>query len=68
MAIAPICIADKLKQRKQSQNVYVNDRGFPNETDNYKTLLGNIDCRPVLCKLKHPPPPLDEVDPKFFCA
>jgi len=30
--------------------------------------LRNIDGGPILRKLKHPPPPLDEVDPEFFSA
>jgi hypothetical protein len=29
-------------------------------------LLHNIEGRPILQKLKHPPPPLDEVHPEFF--
>ncbi len=45
--------------------MFVNDRGFPDESKYYKTLLHNIDGGPILRKLKHPPPSLDEVEPEF---
>jgi hypothetical protein len=48
--------------------VFVNDRGFPDKSEYYKNLQHNIDGGPILRKLKHPPPSLDEVDPKFFSA
>ncbi len=66
-ATAPIHAADKPKQRKQSQNIIVNDQGFPDETGHYEALLKNVDGEPILHKLKRPPPPLDEVNPQFFC-
>ncbi len=46
----------------------VDDRGFPDESKYYKNLLHIIDGGPILRKLKHPPPSLDEVDPEFFSA
>jgi hypothetical protein len=49
-------------------NVFVDDRGFPDESKYYKNLLDNVEEGPILCKLKHPPPLFDEVDPTFFCA
>jgi hypothetical protein len=48
--------------------VFVDDRGFPDESKYYKNLLHNIDGGLILHKLKHPPPSLDEVDPVFFSA
>jgi hypothetical protein len=48
--------------------VFVNSRGFPDKSEYYKILLHNIDGGPILRKLKHPSPALDEVDPTFFCA
>ncbi len=48
--------------------MFVDNRGFPDESEYYKNLLHNIDGGPILRKLKHPPPALDEVDPAFFCA
>ena len=47
------------------KNVFVDNRGYPDQTDNHDTLLHNIEKGPVLRKLRHPPPPLDEVDPSF---
>jgi hypothetical protein len=47
------------------QNIFVDDRGFPDQSDEYNTLLHNINGRPILRKLKHPPLPLDMVDPTF---
>ncbi len=65
--LPPIRVADKPKQRKRSQNVFVDDRGFPDETEHYKALLRNVDGGVILRKLKHPPPSLDEVDLLFAC-
>jgi hypothetical protein len=62
----PIRVADKPKRCRQLNNVFVNDRGFPDKTEYYENLLHNIDGGPILHKLKHPPQSLDEVDPKFF--
>jgi len=64
----PIWVADKPKRRRWLNNVFVDDRGFPDESEYNKNLLHNIGGRPILCKLKHPTPSLDEVDPKFFSA
>jgi hypothetical protein len=64
--LPPIRPADKPKQCRWISNVLINDRGFPDKSDHYDNLLHNIDGRPILRKLKHPPPPLDEVDPEFF--
>jgi hypothetical protein len=64
----PIWVADKPKRPQQLNNVFVDDRGFPDEFEYYKKLLHNIDGGPILRKLKYPPPSLDEMDPKFFSA
>ncbi len=66
--LPPICPADKPKQRPQISNVFIDDKGFPDKSDHYNNLLHNIEGGPILRKLKHPPPPLDEVDPEFFSA
>ncbi len=60
-------MADKPKRRKKLPNVFVDYRGFPDETKHYDALLRNIDGGVILRKLKHPPPPLDVVDPIFLC-
>ena len=49
------------------QNVFVDDRGFPDETKHYEALLRNVDGGVILRKLKHPPPSLDKVDPLVAC-
>ncbi len=64
----PIWVADKPKRCQRLNNVFVDDRGFPDKSKYYENLLHNIDGGPILCKLKHSPPSLDEVDPKFFSA
>jgi hypothetical protein len=61
----PIRIADKSKSRHRIKNIFINDRGFPDQSDEFNVLLHNIDGGPVLWKLKHPPPPLGSVDPMF---
>jgi hypothetical protein len=43
----------------------VDDRGFPDQSDEYDTLLHNVDGGPILQKLKHPPPPVDVPNPRF---
>jgi hypothetical protein len=66
--LPPIRLADKPKQCHRISNVFINDRGFPDNSDHYDNLLHNIKGGPILRKLKHPPPPLDEVNPKFYTA
>ncbi len=66
--LLPICLADKLKQCRRISNIFIDDRGFPDESDHYDSLLHNIEGGPILHKVKHPPPPLDEVDPTFYSA
>ena len=47
------------------QNVFADDRGYPDQNDDHNNLLHNIDSGPVLWKLRHPPPPIDKVNPSF---
>ena len=54
--------------RRRIKNVSADDRGYPDLTDDHDTLLHNINGGTVLRKLKHPAPPLDEVDPSFTFA
>jgi hypothetical protein len=51
--------------RRRIKNVFADDRGFPDLTDDHDTLLHNIGGGTVLRKLRHPAPPLDEDDPSF---
>ena len=48
--------------RRQIKNVFVDNRGYPDQTDDHNTLLHNIEKGHVLWKLWHPPPPIDKVD------
>jgi hypothetical protein len=65
MTGSPIRFADKSKSRRHIKNNFIDDRGFPDQSDEFNVLLHNIDGGPVLWKLKHPPPPLGSVDPMF---
>ncbi len=63
----PIWVAPKAKQRKRLHNVFLDDRGFPDQFDYYDHVLHDIDGGPVLRKLKHPVPDMNApVDPAFF--
>ncbi len=63
----PIRVAPKAKRQKRLQNVFLDDRGFPDQSNEYNQLLHSIDGGPVLRKLKHPALDLNApVDPVFF--
>ncbi len=62
---SPIRVAAKNKSRGKLRNAFMDDRGFPNQSDKYDTLLHNVDGGPILRKLKHPAPPLDVLNPSF---
>ncbi len=47
------------------KNVLLDDRGFPDQSDKFDSLLHNADGGTILCKRKHPAPKLDEIDPRF---
>jgi hypothetical protein len=64
-AASPIHVTAKSKSRHQLQNIFVDNRGLPDQPDEYDTLFHNIDSGTILRKLQHPPPPLDVVDPAF---
>ncbi len=61
----PIRVADKSRSRRRIKNVFINNRGFPDQSDDFDVILHNIDSGQVLWKLKHPPPPIGSVDPMF---
>ena len=54
--------------RRLIKNVFADDQGYPDLTEDHDTLLHNIDGGTVLRKLRHPAPLLDEVDPSFDFA
>ncbi len=45
--------------------MFFDDRGFPDELEEYDQLLHNIEGGVILWKKKFPTPPLDIVDPTF---
>ena len=63
----PIRLAQKPKRQKQVHNVFFDDRGFPDQSDEYDYLLHTVDGRPILRKLLHPAPALDgKIDSQFL--
>ncbi len=46
-------------------NVFCNDRGFPDKSNDYDHLLHNIDGGTILQQTKYPTPPLDVDNPTF---
>ena len=63
---SPIRVADKSRSRRRIKNVFIDDRGYPDQSDEFDVLLHSVDGGPVLRKLKHPPPPMDSDDPTFM--
>ena len=63
---SPIRVADKLECRRRIKNVFIDNRGFPDQSEEFDVLLHDIDDGPILWKLKHPPPPLGVVNPLFL--
>ncbi len=49
----------------KQKNVFLDDRGFPDQSDKFDSLLHNVDSRTILRKRKHPAPELDDIDPRF---
>lgn len=62
---APIRVTPKPKRRKRASNVFIDDRGFPDQSDEFDTILHNVSGGPILRKRKHPAPALDDIDPAF---
>jgi hypothetical protein len=53
---------------KKRQNVFYDDGGYPDQSHDFDVLLHNIDGGTILQKRKHPAPPLDDIDPRFFAV
>jgi hypothetical protein len=63
----PIQVAPKPKRRKRLQNVFLDNRGFPDQSKDYNMLLHGMDGGPILWKLKHLQPDLDApIDPMYY--
>jgi hypothetical protein len=65
----PIHVTPKLKGNSGKQkNVFLDDRGFPDQSNKFNSLLHNIDGGTILHKRRHPAPKLDEIDPHFHAV
>ncbi len=63
----PIRVEPNPKRRKRLQNVFLDDQGFPDQSDEYDHVLHNIKGGPILHKLKHPKPDFDAPpDPAYY--
>jgi hypothetical protein len=47
------------------RNVFYDDRGFLDQSDEFNHIMHNIDGGVILCKKKHPQPNLDVNNPSF---
>jgi hypothetical protein len=64
---SPIRVAPKPKCCKHLLNVFLDDRGFPDQSNNYNHLLHGVEGGPILRKLRHPQPDLDvHLDPLYY--
>jgi hypothetical protein len=61
----PIRVAPKPKSCKRTKKVFFNDRGFPDESEDYDANLSNIDGSIVLCQKKYAAPDLTTINPLF---
>jgi hypothetical protein len=55
----PIRVEPKPKHRKRLQNIFLDNRGFPGQSNEYDHVLHDIDSGPILRKLKYPKPDLN---------
>ncbi len=63
----PIRVSPKPKRCKRLNNVFLDDRGFPDVSDDYDHVLHDIDGGPILRKLRHPKPDLNApMDPLYY--
>jgi len=62
---SPIRVTPKPKSCRKLRNVFYDDYGFPDQSDEFDHLLKNIESGVILRKKKHPQPPLDVNNPTF---
>ncbi len=64
---AQIRVSPKPKRCKRLNNVFLNDRGFPDVSDDYDHVPHDIDGGPILRKLWHPKPDLTTpMNPRYY--
>jgi len=61
----PIQPAPKGMKGKKRENVFYDNRGFPDQSEEFEYLLHRTGGGKVIRKRLHPAPSLDEVDQKF---
>jgi hypothetical protein len=65
----PIRVTPKMKGNYGKQkNVFLDDRGFPDQSDESDSLLHNVDGGTILRKRRHPAPKLDKINPRFHAV
>jgi hypothetical protein len=65
----PIRVTPKIRGTAGKwKNVFIDDRGFPDQSNKFNSLLHNVDGGNILRKQKHPAPPLDTIDPRFHAV
>ena len=64
----PIRPAPKHKKGRKRKNIFYDDRGFPDQSDEFDYLLHSIDGGRIIRKRKHPAPQLDVIDPAFHAT
>ena len=62
---SPRRVTPKPKSRRKLWNVFYGDCGFSDQSDEFDHLLKNIEGSVILCKKKHPQPPLNVDNPTF---
>jgi hypothetical protein len=62
---SPIRVTPQPKSRQKSRNIFYDNRGFPDQSNDFDHLLHNIDSGVILWKTKFPVPVLDVHDPLF---
>jgi hypothetical protein len=61
----PIWVARKVKGKKRS-NIFLDDRGYPDQSHEFDVILYNIKGSPILCQRKHQAPPNDGIELRFL--
>jgi hypothetical protein len=64
---SPIRVDPKPKRRKHLQNVFLDNRGFPDQSNDYDHVLHDVDGGPIHWKLCHPQPDLKAaINPSYY--
>jgi hypothetical protein len=65
----PIRVTPKTRGNAGKQkNVFIDNQGFPDQSNEFDSLLHNVDGGTILRKCKHPDPSLDSINPRFHAV